>query len=219
LQRIATAINAALSETTCGPLTADNLAKDFNPQAGTLSFGTSVSMGVEPNGLDFLAEPGRQDCGLIGSGPARTVFVPFSQLSGLVNPEIIALAGARTAPAASPTGPASATGQTNPTNPNTGAPATAASTAAQAKGPDCGLPTQDLGGDHLILLNGSMTCAQAQKILTDYLNDTSNWQGSGGFDTVDGMQCGHESVAGRESSGIWASCGTSDPAFETKRPS
>ena len=215
LQRIATAINGALSESTCEPLTAGDLATAFSPQVGALAFGMAVSMGVEPNGLDFMAEPGRQDCGLIGSGPVHTVVVPFTQLSGLVNPDIVALAGAKTAPAA---GSASSAGPTS--SAASGASSAAATTSARANGPDCGLPTQDLGGDHLIVLNGTMTCAQAQKILTDYLNDGSNWQGSGGFDTVDGMQCSHNSVAGRASSGIWAGCGTSDTAaFETKRPS
>jgi len=205
LQRIATAINGALSEAEpgCQPLTGDDLAKDLLTVSTGLAKSTDATIGVETSGLDFMVEPGRQDCGLIGSGPARTVLVPFTQLSGLVNPDIIALAGAKAAPAA----------------PASSAPSAAATTSAQANGPDCGLPTQDLGGDHLIVLNGSMTCAQAQKILTDYLNDHSNWQGSGGFDTVDGMQCGHNSIAGRDSSGIWASCGTSDTAaFETKRP-
>lgn len=214
LQRIATAIDGALSQSTCQPLTADRLAADFSSKAGTPPTGLAVTMGVESKGLDFLAEPGRQDCGLIGSGPDDTVFVPFSQLSGLVNPDIIALAGAKTAPAAS------LTSSTNPTGPASSAASTTAATSAQGKGPDCGLPAQDLGGDHLIVLDATMTCAQAQKLLTDYLNDTSNWQGSGGFDTVDGMQCGHNSVAGRASSGVWATCGTPDTAaFETKRPS
>lgn len=216
LQRIATAIGGALSEPDCSPLTAKDLATDFGPKTSALEIGMAVSMGVAPNGLDFMAEPGRQNCGLIGSGPSRTVFVPFTQLSGLVNPDIIALAEAKTAPAVPVTGSASGSTASGPAAVAT----TSATTSAQADGPDCGLPTQDLGGDHLIVLNGAMTCAQAQKILTDYLNDGSNWQGSGGFDTVDGMQCGHNSVAGRASSGIWASCGTSDTAaFETKRPS
>lgn len=213
LQRIATAINGTLNEPRCPLLTAAELGTDFGPKTDNFADGLAASMGVEPTGLDFMVEPGRQDCGLGGSGPGSTVFVPFTQLAGLVNPDIIALADAKTAPA---TAPASSAG------PTSSVPSAAAttSTSAQADGPDCGLPTQDLGGDHLIVLNGTMTCAQAQKILTDYLNDHSNWQGSGGFDTVDGLQCGHDSVAGRASSGIWASCGTAEKAaFETKRPS
>lgn len=58
---------------------------------------------------------------------------------------------------------------------------------------------------HLVIVSGGVSCAAAQKQMADYLNFPDK-QGSGGFATVNGWSCDHNSLAGFQDDGHYAEC-------------
>jgi WD40 repeat protein len=89
-------------------------------------------------------------------------------------------------------------------------------TSGAGAGAQCGtVGTSPSGGTlELIIRNGSATCAQALTVLHDY-RASKNRQGSGGFATVDGWTCGHNSFAGFQQSGEYESCQRGNDGFVT----
>ncbi|MFC1413167.1 WD40 repeat domain-containing protein [Streptacidiphilus sp. N1-12] len=81
------------------------------------------------------------------------------------------------------------------------------SSPASAAGVTCGsVGTGPLGDPlRLVINSGQVTCAQAQRVLKDY-RATKDRQGSGGFATVDGWSCGHNSIAGYGETHEFESC-------------
>jgi WD40 repeat protein len=74
---------------------------------------------------------------------------------------------------------------------------TSPSPGASAAGVTCGnVGTSPAGGAlQLVITSGQVTCAQALQVLKDY-RASKDRQGSGGFATVDGWNCSHNSIAG-----------------------
>lgn len=95
-----------------------------------------------------------------------------------------------------------------------GTPTAGAGAGAGARCGDAG--TGPTGGRlQLIIKSGTATCAQARKVLNDY-RASRNRQGSGGFATVNGWSCGHNSIAGYQQSGELEGCERGPDAFETR---
>lgn len=88
LKQIADKIDAANSQdrAICGAYTPDMLAKDLQPTVALADHGIDATIVVRPDALDIGVERGRQNCGL------KDVVIPFDQLTGLVDPTIVALA-------------------------------------------------------------------------------------------------------------------------------
>ncbi|WP_344660360.1 hypothetical protein [Catenulispora subtropica] len=102
-------------------------------------------------------------------------------------------------------------------SPNSANPSSASTSAASPDGPDCGQIGTDSNGAavRLFITGGPLSCAEAKKIYADY--GAAAKEGSGGFATVDGgWQCGHNSVAGIETSGVQAGCQNDTKSFETR---
>lgn len=68
-----------------------------------------------------------------------------------------------------------------------------------------------------MILSGHVSCAEAEKVYRDYSN-SSDRQGSGGFATVDGWNCAHDSVAGFRQSGQVLGCERGGDSFGTRSP-
>jgi hypothetical protein len=67
----------------------------------------------------------------------------------------------------------------------------------------------------LVIRSGSLSCAEALKVLNDYRTSPDR-QGSGGFATVDGWNCAHGSVADFEQTGELEGCQRGAESFGTK---
>lgn len=92
------------------------------------------------------------------------------------------------------------------------------SPSASATGTACGNVGTGPDGRpvRLVIASGSITCPQAEQVLKDYDTSTDH-QGSGGFATVDGWTCGHNSAAGYDQSGDYIACTRGSDQFGTHR--
>ena len=98
LTQVVDAINARLpagfGADGCPILTADQFTASFNDQSNSSDIGLNI--GVQPAGIDFLIGAGGQNC-VIGD-----VVVPYSALTGLVSPQVLALVQENTAATTAP---------------------------------------------------------------------------------------------------------------------
>lgn len=110
-------------------------------------------------------------------------------------------------PSASPTTSAPAATTTRAAAPRTSAHPSTSAAAKGGAGTNCGLEQATPNPNHLylVIVSGNVTCEAAQKQMTEYLAYPDK-QGSGGFATVNGWQCDHNSLAGFEEDGHFAEC-------------
>jgi hypothetical protein len=135
-----------------------------------------------------------------------------------------ASATATSSAASGATTPAPAMTTTSAAAPKTsatpGKPASAPASSAAPKGgagTNCGLEQATPNPDHLylVIVSGNVSCAAAQKQMTAYLAYPGK-QGSGGFATVNGWSCDHNSLAGFEDDGHYAECNGKDGDIVTQ---
>ncbi|MEV8527222.1 hypothetical protein AB0451_24175 [Streptomyces sp. NPDC052000] len=84
-------------------------------------------------------------------------------------------------------------------------------------GTDCGTAGTDSDGRvfRVVVIAGHVTCPDAIQVLQDYAQAPGK-QGSGGFATVDGWSCGHNSMAGLSQTGVYMQCGRGADSFDTQ---
>ncbi|WP_073502702.1 hypothetical protein [Actinacidiphila paucisporea] len=170
-----------------------------------------ITVGTYPSGLAFSAD-GTQAFILkdgTGSGDPVTTVVPVALPSGRTGKPIKILPGAGVIAVAAPRV------RPHPV-PTRTAPVVSPTTGADT-GAGCGAAGTSPSGGSLVLTvtSGSVTCAEARKVLGDY-RASHDREGSGGFATVDGWDCGHDSVAGFEHSGEYESCQRGGAVFRTR---
>lgn len=88
--------------------------------------------------------------------------------------------------------------------------------AAGGPGAVCGDagPSPTGGTLRLVIKSGNVTCAEARKVLDAY-RASRDRQGSGGFATVDGWNCAHNSIAGFRQDKVYLGCERASDAFQT----
>lgn len=99
-------------------------------------------------------------------------------------------------------------------------PAASVSGGLVGAGTDCGSAGVDSEGSafRLVVSSGRLRCADAFRALKDYATAPGK-QGSGGFVTVDGWSCGHNSMAGLAQTGVYLDCRRGADEFDTQRSS
>lgn len=103
----------------------------------------------------------------------------------------------------------------------TAAPAATGAAATGQAGPGtiCG-PGGSFDGraTELVITTGTLTCQVAQEVLARYTSPSTPKQGSAGLAEFDGWQCGHQSVAQIDATGLVLGCGRADgsAAFVTR---
>ena len=173
-----------------------------------------ITVGADPSGIAFSADSAEAFVLRDGTGssdPVTTV-VPVRLPSGQAGKPITVMPGpgllAVAAPSARP-GPS--------TSVPSHSPAPSATTRTGGAGATCGSVGASPSNGTLVLVirSGNLTCAEALKVLDDY-RKSPNRQGSGGFATVDGWDCSHNSVAGFEQTGELEGCQRGAESFGTK---
>jgi YVTN family beta-propeller protein len=173
-----------------------------------------ITVGTYPSGLAFSADSRMVFILRDGGGtvdPVTTV-VPVQLPSGLAGKPITVMPGAGVI--------AAAAARPVVSGPGTGAPSSPSSTASAptgGAGAVCGPVGASPSGGTLVLVirSGSLSCAEALKVLNDYRTSPDR-QGSGGFATVDGWNCAHGSVADFEQTGELEGCQRGAESFGTK---
>ncbi|WP_152626877.1 YncE family protein [Streptacidiphilus carbonis] len=183
----------------------------------TGSVGQPIQVGTYPAGIAFSASGKTAFVLRDGTGtvdPVTTV-VPVDLPSGrpgkpivLPGPGVLAVPAPVVHPRPAPSGPSHSPA---------GTPSASGGPQDGGAGARCGTvgPSPTNGTLVLVIQSGTVTCSEALKVLADYRADT-NRQGSGGFATVDGWNCSHNSVAGFEQSGALEGCQRGSDSFGTQ---